>query len=341
MSKLAVIRVDGNSEIGMGHLMRELNIAKELENFNYEVIFLTKNFKEAISLLKMNNTKMLKIENLNLNKEECIEEINSLIKGIHKKINIIIIDLLYCYNNQKYLDYLKKYCEKLVVLTDHTSQLNIRPDIVFAFSQNQKPGWYKGIQQTKYFTGLNNFPLGTEFKNVRKKKINKKIKNLLITFGGTDAVNYSTRLIKMLKSEEISAKTKLIIGPGFSNINNQMLKRELHNKIIIKRNVKDMLKYFIETDLCICSAGNTLIELLTCGIPCIILPQTSRENEHASLLEKEKLIINLGLNWNEETLISVIHNLIRDYKKRKSLSELSQKFFDGQGLNRLVDIIIK
>ncbi|NLG33088.1 MAG: hypothetical protein GX550_06170, partial [Syntrophomonadaceae bacterium] len=43
MNKTIAIRVDGNSEIGFGHLMRMKALARELGKLGAEVIFLSRN----------------------------------------------------------------------------------------------------------------------------------------------------------------------------------------------------------------------------------------------------------------------------------------------------------
>lgn len=337
----AIIRADGNRIIGMGHLTRNIELANELQNNNYEVYFLTKDFVEGISLLKENNFKILKLKKQNLNLKDSITEINRILDEFGKKINLIIIDILKFFDNQEYLDNLKAYCDKLIILTDHTSPFYIKADTVFAFSQNQNLDFYKDVKKTKYFTGLKFFPLKRKFQNIPLKMIKKEVKQILITFGGSDPKNYSARLNKLLKNVKFNAAITIIIGAGYSNTNFKNLIENKTPNLIIKRNVEDIINYFKETDICICSAGNTLVELLTCGVPCVVLPQTERENEHAKEFERKKNIINLGLNFSDNKLISELKKLMLDYSKRKILSENAQNYLDGQGLKRMMDIILK
>ena len=100
-----------------------------------------------------------------------------------------------------------------------------------------------------------------------------------------------------------------------------------------------MNEHLIETDLCICSAGNTLIEALTCRAPCIVLPQTNLENERAKALEKKELIINMGLEFTNDRLIAEINKLFSDFSLRKKLSKNAQNYLDGKGIKRIINII--
>ncbi|KKK87174.1 hypothetical protein LCGC14_2755890, partial [marine sediment metagenome] len=174
-------------------------------------------------------------------------------------------------------------------------------------------------------------------KMVRKETV----ENILITFGGTDSVNYSTRVAKFLRTFHFNGEITFIIGPNFLELHYEEFQKEIPECIIVKRNINKMIDYFQDTDLCICSAGNSLIELLTCGVPCIVLPQTIREEHHALILEKKRMIINLSPTWNDSTLDSALKKLLNNYNKRKSMSELALEYFDGQGLKRMMDIILK
>ena len=105
------------------------------------------------------------------------------------------------------------------------------------------------------------------------------------------------------------------------------------------RNIKDMAQFYNDADIAICSAGNTLIELLTFGVPSLVLPQTKRENEHANAIEGKNMLYNIGLDFDNSDLIKEIKSLINDYNKRKTYSHNAQNFFDGKGINRIIKII--
>jgi spore coat polysaccharide biosynthesis predicted glycosyltransferase SpsG len=211
-------------------------------------------------------------------------------------------------------------------------------DGVFAVSPNQEFLDYTNVR-TKYYTGLKYFPLQEVFQKVPKKIIKKEISNILLTFGGSDPKNYSGRVIKILKKIKLCEKITLILGAAFSESHyNDIIQNQSEN-ILIKRNVKNMIDYLINADLCICSAGNTLIEAIRCGVPCIALPQTEMENERAIALDKIKLILSLNLNFSDKDLISKIEDLMNNYSERKNLSKSAQKHLDGQGIKRIIKIL--
>jgi len=336
--KSALIRADGSNKIGLGHLTRQIDIANELKKLNYKVIFLSKNYSEGVSLLKENQCEIIKLTTENQNIKNSIKEINERLSFNNKTFDFIIVDLFKDFDNQEYLNYLKSFCKKLFVLSDEPKPFFIDVDAVFAFSENQEAIDYKNLQ-TKYYTGLRYFPLHNKFHDVPRKIVEKKVTNVLITFGGGDPNNFANRLINILKQTDLNVLITLIIGAGFSKEHYNEVIKEKSENIIIKTNIKNMNEHLIETDLCICSAGNTVIEALTCGVPCIVLPQTELENERAKALEKKELIINMGLNFTNDRLIAEINKLFSDYSLRKKLSKNAQNYLDGKGIKRIINII--
>ncbi|TFG15980.1 MAG: hypothetical protein EU535_00030 [Promethearchaeota archaeon] len=334
----ALIRADGSNKIGLGHLTRQIDIAHELKKMNYEVVFLTKNYPEGILILKENHLKIIELKYLGQNLPDSMNEIDIILKDYKRKFDLIMVDLPKDFDNQTYLNNLKKYCKKLYVLSDEPNPFFIDVDAVFAISENQELYDYSNIT-TKYYAGLKYFPLNNKFETVPKKKIKKKVGKILITFGGSDPNNISGKIMKILKEINLNMPIILVLGAGFSNDYYKSIIQNKLNNIEIKINIKNMIDYLINTDLCICSAGNTLIEALTCGAPCIVLPQTELENERAKALEQKQLIINMGLEFTNKRLITEINNQLIDYSSRKKLSRNAQNYLDGKGIKRIVNII--
>ncbi len=340
MERSILIRADGSSKIGLGHLTRQIDIANELKKINYNVLFLSKNFPEGINLLKENDFNVLKLKALEQDLKNSNYEINKVLIAYNQKFNTIMVDIFKDFDNQKYLNNLKKYGDTLFVLSDDPNPFKIDVDAVFAISENQDSVDYKN-SKTEYYTGLKYFPLHNKFQNVLKKKIKEQVDNILLTFGGADPKNYSTKLLKILRSFDLNLEITLIIGAGFSKKHyNDVIKEEAEN-ISIKINVNNMNEQFSKADLCICSAGNTLIEALTCGVPCIVLPQTKLENARAMALAIKERMINMGQNFSDKNLVKEIKNLMNDYSKRKRLSQNAQNYLDGKGIKRIIDIISK
>ena len=94
--------------------------------------------------------------------------------------------------------------------------------------------------------------------------------------------------------------------------------------------------------LVISAAGVTSTELLTIGIPTIIVYGDPHEKEAANILQQKNTVINLGYgkNISKNILTKTIQTVLHDYNARRILHKNSKKLFDGKGTTRIVQKIM-
>ncbi|MBD3342064.1 MAG: hypothetical protein GF353_23390 [Candidatus Lokiarchaeota archaeon] len=339
--KDVLIIADGSSEIGMGHLTRELDIGKELQKRGFEVIFLSKNYQEGIKIIEKERIKIYKIDKTIKNITEAIENMKKLFAPNFHWFDFIIVDLPYFFENQSYIDYLKKYCQKIVIISDAPKFFKINADLVFLISSHRDSIFLDDETNTKYFCGLRYFPLRESFQKVGIKTIKPKVSTILLTFGGSDPMNFSKRILNLLKKKRVDAEIILVSGAGYPLGKYKELIIIADDKISLLRDHKRMIDLYQKADICLCSAGNTLIEVLTCGVPAIVLPQTQTEDQRAQKFKKKEMIYNMGLEFNDEELYQKISKLISKERIRKKFSSKAQTYLDGKGVKRIVEKLVK
>ncbi|MCF6184509.1 MAG: cytidyltransferase [Bacteroidales bacterium] len=298
--KKILIVVSGYNEIGMGHIYRVINIANDI--LNHEIIFLTE---------KKSNLGYEKIKSLNYN---VLMQQNEDIKDDIVKISpdVIINDILD--TSIEYMKGLKKICSKIINFED-CGDGSIYADIVINALYSEK-----NIYKEKYYYGDKYFIARDEFIFSETKQITSKIKNILITFGGTDPNNFTLKTLDAIyeycKKENIIID--VILGLGYSSFDS--LKK--FKNITIKQNVKDITTYMNKADLIFSSAGRTVYEIAIIGTPSIILCQNQRETEHLFASE-ENGFINLGegKNISTEKLFNTFIDIANNYAKRKILNK--------------------
>ena len=98
----------------------------------------------------------------------------------------------------------------------------------------------------------------------------------------------------------------------------------------------------IESDLAVCSGGNTMYELCFLGVPSIILPQNQHQQYFSSELEKNNILklISLDKIESKDLIIKTLLEMIENFELRRSFNKESTQVFDGNGLNRVVDSIL-
>ena len=165
----------------------------------------------------------------------------------------------------------------------------------------------------------------------------------MVLQGGADTKCLSPKIVKALDKINSSLKITLILGANF-----KCWKRLKKTKKSLKKDVRilyDVDKIHVEMkkhDLAITAAGNSMIELMTIGIPSLIICGERHELEIAKLLHKKKAIINLGfgLDLSQKQILNIINSTLRNYPLRRRISTNSKKLIDGKGVERIATIII-
>ena len=328
--------VGTKNEVGTGHLIRSVALAKKLNQDNNlkneNTIFLTsyeKKFSFVENILRKNN---FKLQYINLKKAppNSNEEFE-----IIKKINpqIIIFDRIK--TNKSFISKFQKYKFKTVLLDDIGSAIShanlVICPIFFDRPLNKKI--YKGFK----------YMIFSEIKR-KKKNLKKNIFTITVSFGGYDKRKLFFFLMKNFHKIDSKYRFNLIFGFEKEKVNSQILKYiskfENINTFFRPKNYSDIL---FKTDLAIISGGLTLIEFLSIGVPTIALPQYKHQYSTIKILENLGCTImgskQYKLNW--VFFFKIFNNLINNYKLRKNMSIKGKKIIDSNGKERVSKLISK
>lgn len=345
MNKLNVaFRVDGDPELGMGHLMRCLALAQAMrESSDANVMFLTKSFNKAIARISKERQHVKAIPRGLSMDEELAWVVNSLKKF---KPDVIVTDLPYVTGN-----YLKKLesTGKLMVSVDDLALATHCADFVISGYLSAKLKKYKSANpETKLFIGPGYLMLQKIFGKINKgrRKIRKNACAVLVTLGGADPENLTVKVVKALSRIDKKLDVTVVLGPAYTNRRElrRLLRRtkDIKPKFRMRSDVKNMAKLMTKTDIAITAGGETIYELAATGTPAINISQVEHQSINAGELEREGTVINLGLGRevSEEKIISTVQHLLEDEKLRQKMSIASKKLVDGKGAGRVADLIL-
>jgi spore coat polysaccharide biosynthesis predicted glycosyltransferase SpsG/CMP-N-acetylneuraminic acid synthetase len=298
------IRVDGAKELGFGHLYRALAIAQNIHS--HEVCFITRyenEYKLGLEFLKTHHYPILEIKS-NEDFLNRLPEINP---------DIVINDILD--TEESYISELKDY-DCFVVNFEDLGTGNRLADIVI---NDLYPDVYP---QKNHWYGVEHAVLNPNFEMVQpNREPTDSVNEILIAYGGTDPSNLTEKAILALAELEYEGDVTIILGPGHSHY--QKIKKginQLKGKIQLLQNVDNMAVLMKQADLALTSAGRTVTELMTIGVPTITMCQNNREMRH-NHASSTFGIVNLGLGKSitPEVLAEHIEMFINDVSLRKDM----------------------
>ena len=336
---MLLIRVDASSEIGMGHLLRCMTLAEYFKFKEIEVLFLSQsvNIKSFVSDKGFNF--ILIPENASLENElRIIEEVN-----YDYKIDAVLLDI----NNfhsfktlnlyKKYLNFLKDFQFVLISFEDPKNCIHTADLIIIPYLDSLKfiP---REIYGDKYLLGLDYYILRSEFVNVKPIKINREVKNILITMGGSDPQNMTTKVLTAL-SELSSLNLTIVLGELFKESVSTIDHILCHFKggYTVLRNVDNMADVMVNSDIAVINSGLTKYETLAVGLPSIVISNNSYHSELMNDFNALDVLINLGEvdELQNNKLVETVKRLAKDSAKRNKMSVAGKSLIDGHGVKRI------
>jgi len=337
------IRVDGNSEIGTGHMMRCLSIASSIKNIGLKCLFITADETGMIFLSSYG----FKAICLNSQWDNLDKETDLMVEVIrHYKIGKLIVDTYYVT-----FDYLKTLeVHTAVIYIDDMNFFRYPVSMVINYNIYHELFPYEEMykdRDTELLLGCEFAPLRDEFILV-KPSFRSEVKKVLITTGGTDQYNVAGNLINKIIEEPFFKDMVFHVVVGRLNCNDEYLKKVSDGSplIALHKDVRDMAKLMINCDIAITAGGSTMYELCACGIPSISFSFADNQLYGVEGFEKEEIMVYAGdIRDDEENCIVNLISYLKEYvnnvdeRKEKSL-KMSEKV-DGKGAERIMNKIIK
>jgi len=128
---------------------------------------------------------------------------------------------------------------------------------------------YKKQADVRYLGGFEYVIVRPEFQNIIPIKCTGERKNILITMGGADIANLTPIILKTVSKEIPESKKHVVIGAGFSNMREIELASDDNTVLYDSLKASEMRDLMLGVDIAITAAGQTIYELMSCGVPMV------------------------------------------------------------------------
>lgn len=296
-------------EYGYGHLMRCLAIAQGFKVAGIDSVFYIRGDAEPENIL-------------NEFKWSCLEWLEN---TPDVKDRIVIVDSYHA--DEAFCTKLYNKAGKVLFIDDY-NRIPYPGGFVLNSVIGAKEIGYSKNNKITYLLGPKYHPLRREFWDVPEKVINRKVKKILITFGGSDMTNETPGVLRFLHENYTELEKHVIIGKGFSNI--EKIKNNADDKtvLIMHPDAEVMKSEMLECDVGISAAGQTIYELARVGI--FTYAVKVAENQDKNLTR-----------WMETGFLSLFDTSIifPEKKYREGSCSIGREIIDGQGVHRIVDVL--
>ena len=349
-----VFRVDSSLQIGSGHVMRCLTLAKGLRKNGADVIFICR--KLTGNLASKINDSGFKVFELKLSDKKIIDnklfhskwlEVTQLLdseqsKDIIKKIkpDWLIVDH-YALDHEWELK-LKPYVKYLMVIDDLADRRH-ECDLLLDQTLGRKKEDYDELvpKLCKMLLGASFCLLRSEFAKWRPYSIDRRIypkfQNLLINMGGFDITNNTMDILDKLPECLLPSDLKITIvlgqnSPNFHRLNDKIKMLDLD--VVVKIDVDNMAEIMANSDIAIGAAGSTSWERCCLGLPTVqfILAQNQQ------FLGKMLMQNNAALTANKPEKMKDFLSTVPTWMQ--SVSSSAARVTDGTGASKVIENIV-
>jgi spore coat polysaccharide biosynthesis predicted glycosyltransferase SpsG/CMP-N-acetylneuraminic acid synthetase len=297
-----VLRADGGLALGMGHLYRALALYASL--FKHERRVVSRCDGEYATGARFLSEQLGDFERI-----ESEEEFHRFLTAY--KPDIVTLDVL---------DTTPEFTLKVredtgfLVCFEDLGPGTIHADLVV------NDLYYDPYPSSTHWYGIEHSILSPQFEALGPApEPREQVREVLVTFGGSDPGRLTQKALAALAASSHEFDVTVVLGPACADEQIDLGRYGLHGRTF--RAVGSMAALMHRADLAITSAGRTVTELITQGIPTIAVCQNVRELRHTHASSSHG-VINLGLgeHVSVQDLKGHIDLLIEDHDLRVTMS---------------------
>lgn len=324
-----VILTEGGRNIGFGHITRCVALYDAFEEKGIKPILVINGDTSVSGLLRDRKKEIF----------NWLEKENRLF-SLLKNTDIAVIDSYLA--SARFYERISEVVKTAVYIDDY-KRLNYPRGVVLNFSLNAEGINYPKLKGASYLLGAKYVILRREFWDVPEKHIENRIKNIIITFGGSDRSDTTKKVLHILNKNRPELKKIVTIGRGFNNKQiKQICKiKDKMTELVFYPDARNMKEIMFRSDVAISAGGQTLYELARIGVPTISVCIAKNQLRNVQGMKKSGFLKYIGYGYNgiaKKLAYGLAYMENKD--RRRKMSKLGRKIIDGKGRDRLLSKII-
>ena len=324
------LRADGNSIIGLGHIMRCLSLVEMLnKDFDFEFIVLKPS--DSISSIIKPLAKLYQLQ---------IALDMSWLERVKSKTDIVVLDGYHF--NAEYQQHIKQFGIKLIMIDDN-ADMQYYADLIINHGSSTIVSKYRKEGYTRILCGFDYLILRKAFLQVAKKP--RQIANVdtaLICMGGADPKKLTPKyLLAVLKSGLFANVNVLLGGANDALLKNADAVYNYTNVAVhCNLNAFELIDLIRQSQVVICPASTISLEV--CCVNAGLLTGTmvdNQENIHRQLIDHNccSTIDNLELASEEKIILALVE--LANVAKINTMMRNQHTIIDGDSDARVTEAI--
>ncbi len=333
-----IFRVDGNSRIGTGHLMRCMALAQCLSRNDVDSEFWVTS--ETLPLCKARHDWVGQITVVPPFDQQNDEL--AWVRGRLQETETLAFVLDGYQFNQDYRLAIKKQVPLFTVFDDNNDSGMLYADLLINGSSGAETlGYAATAPNAKLCLGRAYRVLREEFYYAQPLPLEKR-QDLAIMLGGADIGNLTCSLLREICLLEPNMPMRVITGAAYGHTAElKKLIGAVNNPVQHIHNCQDVADLFTHSKLVVSAAGSSQFELLACATPALLL--VVADNQVFSAKEAQKQgwcdVLDVRSGCDSHRIAKRILSLLGDDTKLRQWQQNAQLLADVDGAQRVVEAI--
>lgn len=299
--KKVALRVDASTRLGMGHVYRMLAVASELAR--HEVtIYLSKDQQLGIDFFARFPYRTVLVS----------DDADFFGKLAESQADLVILDVLD--TTHDFVESIRAACpaSKVVTFEDCGSGASAADLLISEFVTNDD------VPEERKLSGIDFAVLSPVFESGARVQHPQPeaVSEVLVLFGGTDPSQLALRALRALQETGYTEHVTVVRGLGAAPLDIEQ--SDLPFRLTVLENVPNMPAIMSAADLAFTSAGRTVIELISRGVPSICMAQNAKEMSHTHATEENGVsFLGLGTEVSDADLNAAVSLLLESRALRE------------------------
>lgn len=356
--KRCFFRVDASLEIGTGHVMRCLTLAKALREYDIQCAFICREHEGHLGELIRKNAFDLFFLTTEIGSDLQTDsglahsnwlhcsidmDVKQTRQVLPEKIDCLIVD--HYALDARWESQMRSVCQKIVVIDDLADREH-DCDILLDQNLGTTEADYSNLVPTHCIKliGPKFALLRPEFAQWREYSLQRRhgncLRKILVSMGGIDQFNVTSIVLKALSKINVldGVQVFVVMGDNAPFLDDvRSICQEMLISTTVLTNVNNMAELMANSDLVIGAVGATTWERFCLGIPSICIPVAHNQEKLASFLALNGLVYLINdVNLIEEGMIDFFN---KEYPSFLWKNDKVCAVTDGTGCKRLINKI--
>jgi UDP-2,4-diacetamido-2,4,6-trideoxy-beta-L-altropyranose hydrolase len=163
-------------------------------------------------------------------------------------------------------------------------------------------------------------------------------RKILITMGGSDPDNVTSRVLRVILAE-CELEATVVVGCNNPHLRKlRELAKQPRGKVHLVENATNMPELIASVDIATAAAGTTSLEMCFLGLPAVLMVLADNQRAAADALARRGAAVHFveSAEGKYGALVQCLASLLASPEKRKAMSEIGRNLVDGLGAQRVV-----